>query len=685
MSRIYQIPSHARGWLALSVLTASLPQAWRGPLWQPLLLALVLVWRALVDRQRLPNPGRPARLLLLFAVLAATWHSYGRFYGPEAGTALVTALFALKYLEIVGKRDAYVLLMLGYFVCATVLLFQRGPGMALYVTGCLVLLTASLAGINYSDTHAHRRQHLAVAGAMVLQALPLAVILFVLVPRIAPLWNMHMGGGQARTGVGGSMAPGRISDLTRSHALAFRVQFQGAMPPHRDLYWRGLTYSHFDGTTWRPATPAGEADRRPIYRARRSPPAWYRTLLAARAAPGPVYRYRVIMAPSHRRWLYALAVPFPRFGDGIGLARDLRLVADHPIDEPMEYRVTSRPAARAAPTLDASQRRRMLQLPSSGDPRARNLAQQWRRKYHSDRAVVDAALRYFREKPFHYTLKPPPLSGNNTVDQFLFATRSGFCEHYASAFTFLMRAAGIPARVVAGYQGGKMNAGEYLQVRQYDAHAWSEVWLAGHGWVRVDPTAAVAPERIDQGLRAALEEQGDSADADGLGGSTLPGLYRLRQWMDYLDFNWQKWVLGYRGDQQLQLLKHLLGQVTPARIGLALLVATGVFVAVLAALVLLRRRPERRGPLQREFARLHDALARRGLTPSATVSAARLEGRIVAHWPAAAGAARDWRACFETLAYRQEGIPGRADLAALRRHRRRLLRRLGRAGGEPRQ
>lgn len=679
MSRIYQIPTHARGWLALSVIAASLPQAWRGPLWQPLLLALIVVWRALVDRQRLPNPGRVARFALLVAALVATWHSYGRLYGPEAGTALVTALFALKYLEIVGKRDAYVLLVLGYFVCATVLLFQRGPGMALYVIGCMVLLTASLAGINYSDTHARRRQHLGVAAAMMAQALPLALILFVLVPRIAPLWNMQVGGAQARTGVSGSMAPGQVSELTRSDALAFRVQFQGPTPPHRDLYWRGLTYSYFDGTTWSQATPPGWSGRDSRYRGQEAPPDWYRTLLAARDRPGPVYRYRVIMAPSHRRWLYALAVPFVRFGDGIGLARDLRLVADHPIDSPLEYRVTSRPAVRAAPALGAAERRLMLQLPADADPRARRLARQWRQRYSSNLDVVNAALRYFRQQPFRYTLKPPPVSGD-TVDEFLFRTRSGFCEHYASAFTFLMRAAGIPARVVAGYQGGTINAGEYLQVRQYDAHAWSEVWLAGHGWVRVDPTAAVAPDRIDKGLRAALEEQGDGADAEALGGSSLPGLYRLRQWIDYLDFNWQKWVLGYRGDQQLTLLKHLLGEVTPTRIALALLTATGLFVAVLAMLVLLRRNPGRLGPLQREFVHLHDALVRRGLPPAPAVSAARLESLVVARWPAAADAARDWRESFEALAYRRDQAAGRADLADLRRRRRRLLRRLRGAG-----
>ncbi|MFC6330367.1 DUF3488 domain-containing protein, partial [Alloalcanivorax gelatiniphagus] len=325
MARIYQVPSHARGWLTLAIIATSLPQLSDGPWWQSGLLLLVLGWRALVDRQRLALPGRLVRLVLLLATVAATWQSYGRLHGPEAGSALITALFALKYLELVSKRDAYVLIVLGYFVCATILLFHQGPLAALYVIGCLALLTASLAGINYSDTHARRRQHLGVAAVMLLQALPLAAILFVLVPRVAPLWNMQLDSGQARTGMSDSMSPGQVSRLTESAELAFRVQFEGQAPPPRQRYWRGLTYSYFDGTTWRQARPPGWSDRDTVYGGRGPQPDWYRDLRAADS--GPAWRYRVIMAPSQQRWLYALAVPFTDL-DGLALARDLRLVAD---------------------------------------------------------------------------------------------------------------------------------------------------------------------------------------------------------------------------------------------------------------------------------------------------------------------------------------------------------------------
>ena len=673
MARIYQVPSHARGWLTLAIIATSLPQLSDGPWWQSGLLLLVLGWRALVDRQRLALPGRLVRLVLLLATVAATWQSYGRLHGPEAGSALITALFALKYLELVSKRDAYVLIVLGYFVCATILLFHQGPLAALYVIGCLALLTASLAGINYSDTHARRRQHLGVAAVMLLQALPLAAILFVLVPRVAPLWNMQLDSGQARTGMSDSMSPGQVSRLTESAELAFRVQFEGQAPPPRQRYWRGLTYSYFDGTTWRQARPPGWSDRDTVYGGRGPQPDWYRDLRAADS--GPAWRYRVIMAPSQQRWLYALAVPFTDL-DGLALARDLRLVADAPVTGPLSYRVRSVPAAGAGATLDGAERELMLNLPEQGNARARRLAGEWRRRYRQDDALVRAALDYFRQQPFFYTLEPPPVSGD-TVDRFLFDTRRGFCEHYASSFTFLMRAAGIPARVVAGYQGGEAN-GDYLQVRQYDAHAWSEVWLDGR-WQRVDPTAAVAPERIELGLRQTLRNLG--ADQDGEGGGAfnrVPLLFQLQQWADYVDFNWQKWVLGYRQDQQRAFLERLLGAVTPTRIALALLVTVLVTTALLALLVLSRRRDDPARPLEREFRRLRQALRRRGLELPEACSAAAVQSAVTARWPGAASAAGHWRRYFEYLAYRLDHEPPGGQLRQLARRRRALLRALGR-------
>ena len=326
----------------------------------------------------------------------------------------------------------------------------------------------------------------------------------------------------------------------------------------------------------------------------------------------------------------------------------------------------------AVPALGDAERRLMLDLPEEGNADARALAQRWRQRHRDDGALVDAALRYFREQPFFYTLEPPRIAGD-TVDEFLFGTRQGFCEHYASSFTFLMRAAGIPARVVAGYQGGEMNAGDYLQVRQYDAHAWAEVWLPGQGWVQVDPTAAVAPERVELGLRGAFDSAADGAGGDFDGLNRLPVLFQLQQWADYVDFNWQKWVLGYRQQSQRDLLERLLGAVTPLRVGLALLGVVLVFSAVLGLLVLSRRRDTPVSPLEREFARLHRALAQRGLRAPDTVSAAQLEAAVTRRWPSAAGAAGHWRRLFEHLAYRDQGAPGAADLAALRRRRRAVL------------
>ncbi|KZY32031.1 transglutaminase, partial [Alcanivorax sp. HI0044] len=479
MARIYQVPSHTRLWLTLAVTFCALPQLLKGPLWQGGLFALVIIIRALVNRQRIALPGRIIRSLLLMGAVALTFYSFGRLYGPEAGVALLVSLFGLKYLEVVSQRDAYVLLVLGFFVCATSLLFSQSPLMFLYVLLCMVLLTACLAGINHSDTRASGMQHLKRAGIIMAQAVPLMLILFVLVPRVAPLWNMQVGNGKARTGMTDSMAPGQISELSESSALAFRVAFDGDMPPPAERYWRGLTLSHFDGRAWQQAIPRGMDEARYLYGGRGPTPDWVDALTAGRG-DGTSYAYQVIVEPTQRRWLFAMPVPFVSEG-GVSLARDMRLVANNPVSQRQSYQVVSVPAATRRLPLAAEEKALMLSIPDESGRRARGLAQQWRLENPSDAAVVQQALRYFRQQPFHYTLRPPKLVAD-PIDDFLFRSRKGFCEHYASSFTFLMRAAGIPARVVVGYQGGEQNSlGSHLLVRQYDAHAWSEVWLEGQG------------------------------------------------------------------------------------------------------------------------------------------------------------------------------------------------------------
>lgn len=672
--RVYQVPTHTRLWLVMTIVICSLPQLLRGPGWQAGLLALIVILRALADRQRIAMPGRVVRGALMVGIVVLTFYSFGRIYGAEAGVALLVSLFALKYLEVVRQRDAYVVIVLGYFVCATALLFERGPGMFAFVLFCMLLLTSCLVGINHSDTGARPMGHLKRAAAMLAQAVPVMLLLFVLVPRVAPLWNMQVDSGKARTGMSDSMSPGQISELSQSSELAFRVAFDGPVPANNQRYWRGLTLSHFDGRTWQQALPRGQDIQDYLFEKGQTPPPWYQLLM--KAGRGEGYRYRVILEPTERRWLFALKVPVLEQGQA-GLAKDMRLVASNPVSEAMAYTVTSYPNLAASLALDEAERDLMLSLPQQGvGRRARGLAQQWQLESSTPQQVVNRALRYFREQPFYYTLKPPVLPVD-PIDEFLFVSRRGFCEHYASSFTFMMRAAGIPARVVVGYQGGELNeVGSHLLVRQYDAHAWSEVWLDGRGWVRVDPTAAVAPDRIEEGVRAALEES--NADSDALASlksfASSGMLGKLQQWVDYVDFQWQTRVLGYNSQSQMQLLRELLGAASPLRIALALLAGIAVLLALYMVLLLRRDRGYQQTVMEREFWRLHQRVGSMGEPLDAGMTPQQLAAHIAKRWPAAAEIARQWALQYQQALYNPAISVDKRRIRHLRQLRNRLYK-----------
>lgn len=677
MARIYQVPSHTRLWLALAVVLCSIPQLVKGPLWQAGLLVVVILIRWLVEHQHVTLPGRLVRSLLLIGAVVLTFYSFGRLYGPEAGVALLVSLFALKYLEVVQQRDAYVVIVLGYFVCATALLFSQTPGMFLYVVLCMTVLTTCLVGINHSDTRASGFQHGKRAVVITLQAIPLMVVLFLLVPRVAPLWNMQVGGDKARTGMSDSMSPGQISELSESAELAFRVDFEGEIPPRAERYWRGLTLSYYDGLTWQQAVPQGLPESQYLYLRGSVKPDWYQKLERGRSPELQRYRYQVITEPTQRRWLFSLAVPFPLDGD-VALAKDMRLVANQPVSQRFSYRAESVPAAASAITLTPQERQLMLSLPEGAGRQARGLAQQWRLENGSANEIALRALRYFREQPFHYTLRPPRLTAD-PVDDFLFRTLRGFCEHYASSFTFLMRAAGVPARVVVGYQGGEQNElGSHLLVRQYDAHAWSEIWVEGQGWTRIDPTGAVAPERIELGLREALESSEDGSDMlDDLGLRRFSdgGLFaKVSQWMDYVDFRWQTWVLGYDSAFQSAFLEDLLGAVTPVRIAIALIVAVAMLMGFYALFLLWRAGNMRLTLMEREYWRLHQRASERGRPLVPGLTPMQLCAAISEQWPQAAVAAENWAKYYQKLHYDPASPPDRLQRRHLRSLRNRLYK-----------
>lgn len=654
------IPLPVRYWQIAALLAALLPQYDRLPLWLTAVVLLACVWRLPAVERRVAAPGNGVRVLILVAGLAGVALSHRTVFGPEGGVSFLILCAALKLLETRDRRDVFVLTVLDLFMLATAFLFSQSLLLTIYVGLALVVIVAALVALQQRDGVSPQRT-LGRAALLVGQAVPLMLVLFVFFPRLPPLWSFNLTQGSGKTGMSDSMSPGDISQLSQSSALAFRVEFEGEIPPVKELYWRGLVLSQFDGQRWTQNEWLGVGD---VYEVARP----YRPQWLARRETGqlPPLNYRVILEPTDRQWLFSLDLPYSATPK-VGMTRDFRLQYRQPVFQRLSYEVSSQPDApleRAG--LSPWMERDTLQLPASGNPQAREQALRWRRALPDERRYIQHVLAWFREEPFHYTLEPPPL-GQNRVDEFLFGTRRGFCEHYASSFVFLMRAAGIPARVVAGYQGGEPSPlGDYLMVRQLDAHAWAEVWLPDAGWVRVDPTAAVAPNRIERGATQ-LAEDPLYWGAGGLGAMRY-GNYRLfrelRHLADYVNYRWQRDVLGYDTDKQDGLMQRLLGDTSLLR----RLAVMGVLLALLAgALFVWALYGERRQqhPLDRLYLRFCRQMAARGLVRAAGETPQAFARRIAATEPRLARRAQAVTALYVALRYRAR--PGTAQLRQLRR------------------
>jgi transglutaminase-like putative cysteine protease len=527
-------------WTAGIAGAASLPHWPILPIWILGLLCVSVAWRLACAHLGWPMPNMVARIVLALLSFAAVLAQYQTINGIEAGTALLVVMVALKFLESTTARDQLVLVIISYFLLFAATLGDRGPLMLVYLFAVVWLTTVGLLQLGRVGPLLGGRATIRQAGRLLLQALPIMAILFVLFPRLpGPLWGIPGAESRGRSGLSDTMSPGDLTELGLSDDVAFRVDFYGLVPGPDRLYWRGPVLSVFNGRTWSsdgPAMRPGMVD-----------------LLELSGEP---LDYRVMLEPHDRRWVFALDMPVSWSPDlDIRMENHYQLVRTRrPIRSLFDYEVRSYPEYRTKEVLNERTRDYYLRLPPEGNPRSRSLAEQWRAESSNDREIIAKALALFRAEPFFYTLTPPPL-GANTADDFLFQTREGFCEHYASAFTILMRAAGIPARVVTGYQGGERNPlGEYYIVYQSNAHAWTEVWLDGEGWVRVDPTAAVAPDRISSGLSGrslADEETRRSALAN------WPWLRRAMLAWDAAQTYWDVWVVGYGPELQRALLEAL--------------------------------------------------------------------------------------------------------------------------------
>lgn len=637
----WQIPRHCLVWLLLAYFGAIVPHFSHLPPWLTAVVVAALLWRIQIYRGvwRYPKPKEKILLLLVFA--AGLLLQYGTLGGLDPMVALLISAYTMKLLEMHQKRDCYVLIFIGYFVAAIACLYFQSIAVTLYVMLSLLPVSAALVALHQSgDTHLV--VPLKKASRLLAQSLPLMVALFLIMPRLGSLWSVPQQN-QAITGVSSTMSPGDFTSLGRSAKTAFRVEFNGDIPAQRELYWRGLVLTQFDGRTWRldhwqPWQLTGQ---------RRQP--WDR-LIERR---GEALKYQVTLEPTHARWLFALSTPLP-LNDDIGLTRDFNLRSVRKISSKRQYTVNSWLQHRLEPELlNLDVRQASLQLPEGSNPRTREIARQWRAESVSEQALIDRLLQLF-SRDFHYTLKPPAL-GEHSVDEFLWQTRRGFCEHFAGSFVFFMRAAGIPARVVAGYQGGEIHPEQgYLTVRQYDAHAWAEVWFPEQGWVRVDPTFAVAPERIDVSIFEALgQEEGLLSDSPLalVRYRDINWLNSLRLRLESLDYAWAKWVLGYEQVQQQTLLK-LLGRIDPWRIGAFLLM--GAVLGLLPWMIgLLRsRRAASYDELDRLYLRFCRRLATAGLPRKTGEAPGSYAARAVATFPGAARQVEQLTRYYEAGRYR---------------------------------
>jgi len=540
--------------------------------------------RLQIERRRWRLPGLWLRMTLAVLCFIAVYASYESISGVGPGAALLTVMAALKLLETRLRRDQFVLLFLCIFlIMASLLREQHVWSLPYLVAGVLVTMAAWLQ--MSGSRGGSFRQAFSTSARLTAYAVPLMLAMWVLFPRIAtPFWAVPIDTSSGVTGISDEMSPGDISALSASNAVAFRVRFEGEVPPPEKRYWRGLVLHRFNGRSW--------TGNEPTISSRDDWPIVYR---------GEPVRYEITMEPTRQHWVFALDLPYEWSLDLTYMGRQQQLARAKPIDQRIDYTAVSYTDFRLERDIGDRSFRYNLWLPDDSNPETAALARRLRAGVGSDESYIDAVMRMFNEQAFYYTLDPPQL-GRDSVDEFLFRTRRGFCEHYASAFGVLMRAAGIPSRVVVGYQGGLLNPlSGHLVVRQRDAHAWNEVWLEGKGWTRVDPTSAVAPERIRMGMSGA---QLDGAGANW--GLAVPSMlmHNLTLTWDMINAKWNEWILAYGPDNQRSFMEWL-GMENPGirKLLLTLIAIVAGLLAMLTAVLALRYRPPASDEARRQFLR----------------------------------------------------------------------------------
>jgi protein-glutamine gamma-glutamyltransferase len=541
--------------------------------------------------------GAPPRAVLIVVAglaILILFLRFRTFNGLTAGNALLALMAGLKLLETQTKRDIYIVTLIIYFLSLSALLYSESFWLLTYLIGVGWFTTATLLRLTTTQPAAGWRASLLYCGRLLAQALPLALVFWMLFPRLGgPLWNLGSDSGSAASGLSDNMSPGDITELAMTDEVAFRVHFATRAPPPLEQYWRGPVLHDFDGRTWRHSYP-----------------------VFAQAAPslqpqGPAYEYTINLEPHQHTWIFTLDWPSKWDLPRAQLTGDYTLVEADPVSRPIDVVATSYTHVRSKEALSQEARRRDTALPPHRNPRAAQLSKELRAAYTDDMELVRALLERFSREAYYYTLSPPKL-GQDSVDEFLFDTRRGFCGHYASAFAAVMRGAGIPARIVTGYQGGTYNRfADYWIIRQYSAHAWVEVWMNGRGWIRIDPTSAIDPSRVEQSVN-------DSVSAD----EPLSNHWqRRRPWLsdvglrlDALRELWREQILTFNQDSQERLLNWLrIPEPDGQKLVMVLAAALSVVFAWLTWQLRRELNPGSLDPAVRAYARLCAKLAAVGI------------------------------------------------------------------------
>ena len=667
-----RLPRDARDTLFLLAVIAwtVLPHVSHLPVWCSVMTAVVLLWRG---RLAVTNAALPSRWLLIgVLVLAAglTLWSFRTLLGKEPGVTMAVTLMALKTLELRARRDAFVVFFLGFFIILTHFLYSQSLGVAVAMLVSVWGLLTALVLAHMPVGQPSLRQAAALSARTALLGAPIMVLMFVLFPRIGPLWGVPQDG-KATTGLSNSMTMGSMSEVVQDDSVALRVRFDGAAPPPETLYFRGPVLSRFDGREWRPLVSNFPPSMQPRANVRTT---------------GVALGYEMTLEPLRLAALPLLEVSTvaPEV-EGLRITQrdDLQWVADRPVYERLRFRSAAYTSFRHGPVSAVLGLQDELDLPPGYNPRTLAWAAEMRRDPLYARAdarlLAQALMQHIRTAGFSYTLAADPY-GRNAIDEFWLDRREGFCEHYAAAFVVIMRALDVPARVVTGYQGAEPATTDgYHVVRQSSAHAWAEYWMPGTGWVRADPTAAIAPERISRSVRL---RAAPGLLAGTLGTMSPELMTRLRNGWELINNRWNQWVLNYSRGQQLGVLKNL-GFTTPGWEDLALML-----IGTLSALALVgaawawwdRHRVD---PWVRQMERLRAALQRLGVPAAAHDAPRALAERVRQRFGAAGEPMAELLARLERERYGRQGSTPMAERPdpALTRRFVALARQLGTRNG----